>query len=151
MKFFQLGQSLIEVLIATTVVAVVLTSLAAGLTMSLKTGAESKYKSYASFYAEEANEFFRRERVKLGWAEFRDTLDSLPNTVCILSLPNNLIEIAEFETSCSSGLVAVGAEFERVVTLNQPDAQTYLINVQVSWINGEKQRQVSVDQIYKEY
>jgi len=58
----QTGSSLIEVIVATGVIALVLTALVAGMTVSLQTSAEAKYRSQAIKRGQEAMEVFRRER-----------------------------------------------------------------------------------------
>jgi len=150
--FFQSGQSLIEVLIATTVVALVLTSIAAGMVMSLKTSSESKYRSFANFYSQEAMEFFKRERVKLGWTDFQDTLLGFSSTnICLMSLPANLIDLAGFASSCTEGEVFVGNEFTRSVNIVSPSADKIVITISVNWYDGDQEKALNLDGVFKEY
>ncbi|MEN8253101.1 MAG: hypothetical protein ABFQ62_01855 [Patescibacteria group bacterium] len=152
-KFFlQSGASLIEVLVATTVVALVLTSIAASMTMSLKTSSESKYRSFANFYSQEAMEFFKRERVKMGWADFQATLLSFSPNICLMDLPADLLDIASFSSSCEGkDEEFVNNEFTRTVSIRSEAADKIVLTVTVNWYDGNDQKELSLDGVFKEY
>src|SRR5258708_7156731 len=71
---FQLGTTLIEILIATAILGLVMTSIVAIITLSIKDAAEAKEKAVAVKYGQEGMEFFRRERQNLGWESYVKTL-----------------------------------------------------------------------------
>lgn len=148
---FQSGQSLIEVLVATTVVALVLTSIAAGMTMSLKTSSESKYRSFANFYSQEAMEFFKRERVKLGWTDFQSILLDANSQICLMSLPPDLINLTAFASACPQGEVFVGNEFTRKVNVNMAAADKIILTITVNWYDGNQEKELKLDGVFKEY
>src|SRR3990167_4923802 len=82
----QRGSSLIEIVVATGVMALVLTAILSGLTLSLKTNAESEYRSHAVKRAQEGLEVFRRERTLLGWDIFVAGFTS-DTYYCLQTLP----------------------------------------------------------------
>ena len=64
------GFGIIEVLVSVAVIGTILTAVAAGLSMSLKTSAELKFRGIALNKAQAVIEAIRRERAILGWTAF---------------------------------------------------------------------------------
>jgi type II secretory pathway pseudopilin PulG len=66
------GFGIVEILVAVAVIGTILTAVAAGLAMSLKTTAELKFRGIALAKSQEVIEVFRRERSIDGWNTFFD-------------------------------------------------------------------------------
>jgi len=83
------GASLLEVIIATGIVALVMTSTVALMPVSLKTTSLSRNKSNGTKYTQEGIEYFRTQRNILGWETFLEILQSGGNssTFCMATLP----------------------------------------------------------------
>lgn len=145
------GQSLIEVLVATTIITIVMTAIAAALTFTIKSNSQSRYLSHANFFGQELLEFFKRERVKNTWADFQADFQNLPgNDFCLLSIPNDLSEVAGNAGLCESGVSAVGNEFEREMTINSIASDTIYLTVTVSWYDADNERSVEFEQVFRE-
>lgn len=82
----QSGFSIIEVLISIVVIGLTLTALAASLTFSIELTNQARYRDIASKKAQEAVDYFKRERVILGWSLFYNELDS--SGYCMSSVPS---------------------------------------------------------------
>ncbi len=143
------GQTIVEILMATAVVAVVLTAVAGALTFTVKNSAESKYKAVATQKAQEAVEIFRRERAVLGWETFTETLQN--GEYCFNELP---ADSAAFQAltpaTCSEGVAEAGTEFTRQVLVTLQDNGTEVTQVQVesevTWYDGKVTRSVRATQ-----
>ena len=146
MKFFarrfrqlQQGSSLIEVVVATGVMALVLTAIVAGMTLSLKTSAESEYRSQAVKRGQEAMEVFRRERTLLGWDVFEAGFIS-GGAYCLQTLPAPKEAFVLGECSDDQNLVISGVDFYREawVDINDldPDNPQLQVTVSVRWASG---------------
>ncbi|MFH2118127.1 MAG: hypothetical protein ABII10_00095, partial [Candidatus Paceibacterota bacterium] len=114
--FNQTGSSLIEVIVATGVIALVLTTLVAGMTVSLQTSAEAKYRSQAIKRGQEAMEVFRRERTLLGWDSFVAQFTS-GSTYCLQTLPSPRESFSLGECTSEESLVISGIDFYRNATV----------------------------------
>jgi Tfp pilus assembly protein PilV len=146
----QAGQTVIEVLIATGVVALVMTAVAAAMTVSVKNTAESKYRSLAVKLNQESIELFRRERDRMGWESFREVVnaDGVTVTYCLGSaLPTTSQSFIDLTNSAECNTFPqAGTAYTRevVATVANPD----LIELQatVSWADGTQTRSVIIDQ-----
>lgn len=142
------GQTVVEVLIVTVVVATVLTAIAAGLTMSVKNTAQSKQRSLAASYAQETLEVFHREQFALGWSSFRNALSS--GTYCLNELPadsNEFINLSLGACPAGSEINDTGLKREAVVTVG---AEEISVVSTVSWLDGGQERAVSVEKGFRE-
>lgn len=81
----QRGATIIEILIATGVVGLVMTSAVATITVSLNATSIAKNKLTATKYNQEGVEYFRTQRNILGWETFVSLLNS--PTYCLATLP----------------------------------------------------------------
>ncbi|MDQ3008299.1 MAG: prepilin-type N-terminal cleavage/methylation domain-containing protein [bacterium] len=153
----QAGQTIVELLIATAVVATVLTAVAAGLTYTVKNAAEARYRQTATLKAQEVIEVFRRERNNLGWESFNESvIDGA--TYCFNDLPSNqaafLLWLDQPEspgTDCLPGVAESGTEFSRIVQVAVPSANQVTVEVSVNWYDNENQRNVVIRQEFQSY
>lgn len=144
----RIGQSIIEVLIATLIVGTVLTAIASGLTLSLKNTSETKYRELATNLSQEGLEVFRRERNNIGWTGFTEILDS--NTFCLNSLPTNTTEFQALPAGeCSGGTAIAGTTFTRTAYVVVQSQDVIQITVEVTWTDAQKEQKVSVVQEFR--
>lgn len=142
----QRGQTLVEVLLATTVVAMVLTAIAAGLSSSVKNTDHAKLQNAAAKYNQETLEIFRRERHSLGWEAFRSALSN--GTYCLNDLP------ADSSSFLSMALGACAAETTIEETVFQRQAVVTVAADEVSvvatvtWDEGGQDKQVELEQAF---
>ncbi len=143
------GQTIVEVLIATLVVATVLTALAAGLTMSVKNTAQSKQRSLAISYAQDSLEIFHREKYALGWESFHEALTN--GVYCLNQLPANSAEFSLLSPNeCVADDQISGTNFQREAEVTIQANEVTVVSI-VSWFDGGTEKQVSVEQTFQEF
>lgn len=83
------GQTIVEVIIAIGVVAMVMTAIVAIGTTSLRNTSRAKAKTLATKYTQEGIEYFRTQRNILGWESMVETLQQNSGgiTYCMATLP----------------------------------------------------------------
>jgi Tfp pilus assembly protein PilV len=141
------GQSLVEVLIITVLVASILTAIAGVVSKSLQSTAENKRKSIAANFAQEGVEVFRKNRQILGWETFQSSLDS--GTYCLDSLPaNEEAFTGMLASACSGGQTIPGTIFTREVEVTS-NATEVDVEVSVRWDVGEYQ-EVTISQKFRD-
>jgi type II secretory pathway pseudopilin PulG len=149
-KLLSPGQTIIEVLIATMVVAVVMTAIASTLTSSIRNTTESKFRSLSTSYAQEGLEVFRREKLLLGWASFQDAVTA--GTFCLNDLPADTTEFLAMPTgNCTEGVLMSGTELTREGLVTVLSSTQIRVEVTVTWYDGDRQRQVTVTQEYLDF
>lgn len=149
-KKAQRGSGMIEILIATAVVGLVMTAVAAGLILSIKNSAVSKNKIFASTRAQEAMEVFRRERVLLGWSQFQDAANT--DTYCLNDLPaDSAAFIAMPGGTCTGVLQTLNGDFIREAVVNVVSADQVNVEIIVSWQDIDIARSTSLIQEFKRY
>jgi type II secretory pathway pseudopilin PulG len=148
------GSSLVEIVIATGVMALVLTAIVSGLTLSLQTNAESEYRSQAIKRAQEAMEVFRRERTLLGWDLFYSSFTD-EATYCLQTLPEPKSTFTEGACDATDSMVISGLDFyrEAVVDIDNsdPNNPTIGVTVTVTWSLGENSRNVEFQQVFRQW
>ncbi len=151
----QQGSGIIEVLIATLVVGMTLTSVAAVLTLSLKANGQNRLRAIAQTRAQEGVETFSRYRDELGWRAFSTQFPAdTPTIYCLDPLPTSM---AEFSTmapgACTQGVQLVGTSFTRqveVTPLGVSPTTAVGIRVTVSWEDGNQTKDVTLYQVLKD-
>jgi prepilin-type N-terminal cleavage/methylation domain-containing protein len=83
----------IEVLVATLLVALVMTALGSMMALSARVAEANEMEQLAQLKAQQTMDFFRRERLIRGWANFYDSLQD-NNTYCLNSLPTNIVDLS---------------------------------------------------------
>ncbi len=151
----QTGFSLIEMLVATMVVAMSLTAISAVLTYSIKLSDQSLYREVATAKAQEGMDFFKRERVILGWSDFYDIVSG---SYCLDQIPDPSQSetnhaFSGLATSCTGYELEVSEApigFKREATVNKPDTTTVEISIAVSWPNKDGDDiDVTISQVLK--
>jgi len=150
-KIDKSGFSLIEILFASLVVAMTLTAIAASLSYSINLNNQSNYRAIAIDKAQEGLDFFKRERVTLGWSEFQENLSNetgssrIEEEYCVASIPSpsDLPDTIAFSFlvsgQCSDydlDVQGAGVNFKRNVTVSLVPGdidEEIVITVTVSW------------------
>lgn len=147
-KYLQAGQSFVEVLIVMVVVATVLTAIAAGLSFSAKNTAENQRNAVAINLAQETLEVFHRERNLLGWGSFQGAISS--GTYCFDTLPSTSTEFAALtDGACGANEFVSGTNFTREATVTVSADEVAVIST-VTWMDGEREREVTVNQNFQD-
>lgn len=147
-KTSQLGQTLIEVILATAIVASVLTAIAASVSMSSKNTNENKKKSMATSFAQETLEVFHRERYSLGWETFKNALGD--GTYCFNDLPANSASfVVASSGECGASEMIPGTIFQREAVLTSTADQLQVESI-VSWLDDSKEQRVNLKQVFKQ-
>ncbi|OGV91707.1 hypothetical protein A3A66_02215 [Microgenomates group bacterium RIFCSPLOWO2_01_FULL_46_13] len=143
------GQTLIEVIFAATITAVVLVAVVHSLSLSIKASRKSSDQTLSTRYAQEGVEWFRQQRDRVGWFAFTTWLPVGMTTYCTPTLPDlNGPSFSPFTAGvCSGSQYIPGTNFERFLTItpvNQdanPDPEAVDIIVTVEWWEGTQQFQ----------
>ena len=144
----QAGQSLIEILLVTVVVATILTAIAASSSMSAKDTAENKRRSMATSLVQESLELFHRERYAIGWESFQAALES--DVYCLDAIPTDSSSFTSLTTgSCGDEELITGTEFQREVELTIQADEVKVVST-VTWLDGDKPKQVVAEQTFKD-
>jgi len=144
------GQTIIEVLVATLIVSLVMTTIAAGMTFSVRSTAESKFRNLGSSLAQQGLETFRENRALLGWTRFKEAVAS--GTFCINELPTTTAAfVAMTASDCTSGAVIAGTEFTREALVDVQSETKVRVEISVKWYSGDIQKNVTVVQEFQQY
>lgn len=146
----QAGQTIIEVLIATLVVGMVLTAVAATLTVSVKNTAQSRYQEVARTRAQSGLEVFRQARNTIGWGEFSDKLGT--GIYCLNSLPVGTDGFLAMPSgACSDSVLMIGTDFVREAYVTQLSPDEIRVELAVGWIDGTLDKEVRLTQVFRRY
>ena len=160
-KFTKLGRGrgsgMIEILIATGVVGIVMTAVVSGFVLSVKSTTVGKNKVLASTRAQEAMEVFRREKVLLGWAQFRDSMkeDSVNGSAyCLDALPSDSETFRAMQAgACGEDVLVTDTIFSRQASVYFfPDADNIdkiRVEIVVDW--AENNIPINLIQEFKQY
>lgn len=150
----QQGSGLIEIIVATGVMALVLTAIIAGLTLSLRTSSETEYRSQSVKRAQEAMEVFRRERTLRGWEAFVDSV-KVSSTYCMSALPAPEATWDAGACTPSETFVISGQEFTReamvVVDETVPTDVQVRVKIVVSWTTDSTSKDVQIVQTFRKW
>lgn len=147
------GQTIVEVIVATGILALVLTAIVAGLALSVKNTAQSKFKALSSKLAQEGIESIRKFRDQLGWDTFYTILNNQGSGFyCLNTLPADVDSFQNLELGvCDSGFAVVGSEFEREAYIDIISADEISIEMTVSWDDAGTTREALINQEFKNW
>ena len=91
----QTGSTLIELIIAVMVVGLVITAVANTATHSVKNSGEARYKQVATALGQEAIEFIRGEKNRLGLINLKNNL--ITADYCFSSIPSDLENTSQLQ------------------------------------------------------
>lgn len=136
-KNLQRGSTIVELLVATMVMALVVTAIASGMTYSIKNQAEARYREVATTLAQEAVDIFRKERGLLGFGSFQSSLSNGQN-YCV---PVDAFSLGDMpaQANCPMNIDASGQDFAREVYVTFPDPDVVRVEVTVSWFKSSSE------------
>jgi len=139
LKQNQSGQTLIEALVAATIVAIVLTAIISGVTLSVRNSRFSKNQSLATRYTQEAIESIHFYRDDAGWATFHSKVAGNP-TLCLSELPNDtdhFMSNSYIDGDCMGNVIPF-TTFEREAVFDAGIiTDPITVTVTVTWSEGE--------------
>lgn len=144
----QQGFSIVELLVAIAVVALVFVAIMSAVTYSLRNSRFSKEKAVSIRLAQESIEWTRRQRSDLGWSFLFDVLSNDAGgdnevTYCVNALPEDRTEfVALTQLDSVSNCPTISSdtvEYTRTVTFtldNDPNSKGIAIVSTVTWDDG---------------
>lgn len=148
----QRASTLVEVLVAVTVIALVLTAVGAMISMSIKLASSNEQQQLALQKAQEALEFFRKERLINSWYSFSNPLVD-DSTYCLSSMPEEVASISAKLGFCSEQDVLEAAKynFKREASVNFSGSNSLTIQVDMNWTDGNKAKNLTLEQSFENY
>jgi type II secretory pathway pseudopilin PulG len=146
-KFYLKGQSIIEVIVVTGVLALMLTGLVSVVTLSVSNNRKVKTKTVATRLVQEGVEWVRQEKERLTWADFNIELAPLvPVTFCLDAVDYDWNTNMPAFGSCSDYPIqddASNLAFGRELLFEDAGDDVYALTVTVYWVEGLAVEQVS--------
>jgi Tfp pilus assembly protein PilV len=132
----QKGQTMVEILIAMTVVTVVMVAVVSRAIDAVKSAQFARNKSLATRYAQEGVEWGRLQRDAMGWESFSGLLTAGSiQQYCLIDITADIDSMTV--DACGSGDEITGTHFQRQVDLTLTDVageNDYVyVEVRVSW------------------
>lgn len=148
----QTGSTLIEILVAASIVALVLTAVGAMMSMSIKLSDNNEKQQLALQKAQEAMEFFRKERAINSWLGFSTPLDD-EAVYCISTLPESVASIAaKFGPCLDTDLLDINRySFKREAIIDFDGSNSLSVRINLLWNDGNKTKDLSLKQIFENY
>lgn len=124
MKKQSAGQSILEVLFATTVVALVLAAILSTIIASLRNARTASEQSQSTSYAQETLEWLRRERDAYGWITFSESTVNVGETqaYCLGTLPTTILDISSQQGNCTGQTIS-DTNYVRELSLYRPTSE----------------------------
>jgi type II secretory pathway pseudopilin PulG len=153
MKKKNQGSTLIEIIVATGIVALVMTSVVAVVTVSVRNSAQAKAKGIATKYSQEAMEFFRRQRTQLGWESFVKVFQDDGSTIdyCLTAIPADSVAFETLQGGDCAPTAFVDSRniFQRHAEVQVVSSDQVNVTVQVTWLDGEVNRESHITQEFR--
>lgn len=149
----QVGSTLVEVLIAVSIIALVLTAVGSMISMSIRLADSNEKKQLALQKAQEAMEFFRKERLVNSWHGFTTPLVD-NSTYCVSSLPASMAGMTAKLGICADSdlLEAARYRFRREATVEfSPGDNGVNLRIDMNWNDGNKAKSLSLEQGFENY
>lgn len=147
----QQGSTLIEVLIAVSVVATVMTAVMSMMAMSVRVAQVNEQRQLALQKAQETTEFFKRERAVNSWNTFSTQLSQMQ--YCLTALPDSVTQMSNYVGPCGTtqSFLAAGFPFYREIEIAKPNNSTIEMTINLRWNDSGTLKTVSLEQEFKEY
>lgn len=129
------GQSIIEVILATVVVALVLVAVLSTIVASLRNSRLSLEQTRATKYGEEVLEWVRQERSVVGWSNLLSTVGGVGSEVdyCLTSLPSSWTELEDYRGNCQPTDLITDTPYQRQMTLRRTSSDELEVLVRLTW------------------
>jgi len=149
----------VEVLVATLLVAIVMTALGSMMALSARVAESNEMKELAQLKAQQSMEFFRRERLIRGWNIFYANLAN--GVYCINDLPDHIQNIEPGSCPVDNPMSDFNLFYYNVevVVLKTPTPSAESIEIEINIYRysksgvylGDGDAFLSVSQIFKQY
>jgi len=148
----QSASTLVEVLVAVSIIALVLTAVSAMISMSVKLSDNNEKNQLALQKAQEALEFFRKERAINSWYGFSTPFNNNAH-YCISSLPEEVASISAKLGVCADDdvLEAARYKFKREVVIEFDSTDSLSVQIDVQWSDGNKAKNLLLQQNFENY
>jgi len=148
----QKASTLVEVLIAVSIIALVLTSVSAMILMSIKLASSNEQQQLALQKAQETMEFFRKERAVNSWHTFSAPLED-GGRYCINSLPESVASLSAHLGACEedSFLEAAKYQFQREAAITFNSENNLKVEIEVLWQDNSKSKNLAIEQNFENY
>jgi Tfp pilus assembly protein PilV len=148
------GQTIIEVIIAAGIVALVLTAVVAAVTSSVKNTALAKSKTVAVKFSQEGVEFFRNQRAALGWEAFGKFFQDTGTTFCLASIPSTISQLTA--GACTThDYVDSKSTFQRSAVITLSTSGSTITNIKVvvtvTWVDGSVTKTSTITQNFQQW
>ena len=146
------GSSLVEVLVAVSIIALVLTAVSSMIFASVKLAESNEIRQLALQKNEETLEFFRKERFVNSWDSFTDNLQD-ETTYCLSTMPDDLTGMSEKAGECAedNNFQAAAYYFQREVLVDVLDVDSVNLIVNLIWTAGGEEKVLSLEQVFENY
>lgn len=139
----QSGQTIIEVVIATGVVALVMTAVVAIISVSLRNKTRAKAKALGTKYTQEGIEYFLAQRNLPGWESMFQTIQqgSGGSTYCMSTLPyteNGGLASLVNRACLPNEFIDSRQIYQRSAEITTSGTDTVTITVTVAWTDGDR-------------
>lgn len=149
------GFSLIELLIAISVVALTLVSISSGVSFAVKNSRFSQEKSVSVRYAQESLEWFRSNRDRLGWNAFYSILeDDSPGSFsyCLDSIPGDLQGFQDLQVYVAPANCQIQTTmYTRLLEINLTDPSTVEVTSRVTWQDNSQTNETVLTTTLKQW
>lgn len=139
------GFTMVEVLVAVAVVAMVMTAVVAGVSFSVRNTRYARDKSLAVRHAQESIEWIRKLRDENGWSVFSADIDADGSQVvyCLSSLPATYAEFVLLGNAVCQSTDVLGGDtiYIREMRLNKTGS-SLAVEVSVTWDEGGQTKEV---------
>ena len=148
----QKASTLIEVLIAVSVIVLILTSVSAMISMLVRLADSNERKQLALLKAEEALEFFRKERSITSWFGFSTFIEDGAR-YCISTLPESMASMSAQLGTCEDAdvLEAARYQFKREAAIDFDGENRATISIDLMWQDGNKDKNLTIEQNFENY
>ena len=146
------GSSLVEVLVAVSIIALVLTAVSSMIFASVKLAESNEIRQLALQKNEETLEFFRKERFINSWDSFKNNLQD-NTTYCLSTLPDDLTGMADKMGTCgdTDNFQAASYFFRREVVVDILSTDSLNLIVNLIWTAGGEEKVLSLEQVFERY
>ncbi len=134
------GQTIIEILIASAIIAILLISLTTLSSYSVKSSNYAKQLNQATDYSHQLADWLRNQKQTLGWTSFLQLLQEDTNndyvTYCFNNLPDSLTSFRSLTNSvCPQNSFILNTPFQRQATfdLSQTNQGIITVDITTSW------------------
>ncbi len=151
-RFWQSGQSLVEVTVATVALTFGLVAIVSGLLLAVRNSSVSSNQSKATQDTQEVIEVFRKYQRELGWESFYATLlaDGGSVTYCLTNLPTSTTEFVNMSVGACS-VSANSTAFVRQASVVITSPNEIQVTATVSFRDGNTTRSTAARNIFRYY